>query len=245
MSYMVDRSLPMDVQIRNALEALLGLRAPSGTVTFTANATATDQVVLSDGVTATTYEFYSVTVPDSPKVGVLIGGSKEATATALGVAVNAQADNAGEIDPDRALIATVVSAVVSLENSYPGISGNVAITTVEDSECMTIVGMVGGANGGSIGGVVPSNAVGLAQVSVSTDAWTSVTLPAGTVQADVMLVGEWCWVVCQDAQPADADTGCLYAPNIGIRLQTSGRAKIWVRRQTATVVTVHTTASQG
>jgi hypothetical protein len=127
------------------MEFLLGTRKASGKVTFTANPVNTDQIVLDDGVnTALTYEFYDVTMPADPKIGVLIGATKEDTAANLLTAIHAQVATIEEVDPEVGIEGTIEGAEIILHNTLVGDHGNVDITTTESSECMTISGMDGG-----------------------------------------------------------------------------------------------------
>ena len=87
----------------------------------------------------------------------------------------------------------------------------------------------------------PPISTGLAAIATADAEWTSVTLTANAVFADVSLEGASAYMVCQTATPADADTGAIYQPNIVYRIPTRGRTKIWFRRTAATNATIHVT----
>lgn len=57
MGYTPSRKLAVIVQVRNALEAILRLARSAGSIVFDADPVDADELVISDGVTATTYTF--------------------------------------------------------------------------------------------------------------------------------------------------------------------------------------------
>ncbi len=145
MVFIPNRANPVDIQIRDAQEFLVGLRRAEGTVLFTANPASTDQIVIGDGENvAKVYEFHSGDGVDAPKIGVFIGVSKEATAENLVTAINAQVADKDAIDQIIGVMASTEENLVSLLNTVVGEHGNITITSTEASECMSILGMVNG-----------------------------------------------------------------------------------------------------
>ena len=89
--------------------------------------------------------------------------------------------------------------------------------------------------------LAPPVSTGLAAVATTDAEWTSITLTANVLFADVTLEDDSAYMVCQTAEPADADTGCVYQPGIVYRIPCRGRTKIWIRRTAAQDVTIRVT----
>ena len=152
LAYVPDRTLPQLIQIRNALEAQLGLIKATGTIVFDATPanvpTADDTLIISDGVTATTYTWKAAAAAANE---VTIGATATLSGVNLLAAIQANSpattDNEGNTlaDPARGITATMASLTISLTNTVHGTLGNVAITDSTDN--VTVTGMSGGADG--------------------------------------------------------------------------------------------------
>jgi len=156
MTYVPDRSYPVIVQIRDVLEAMSGLLAATGTITFSSTPaevpTANDTLIISDGVTAITYTWKAEPAAAND---VEIGATATISAANLLAAINANApdltDNLGRAiaDPARGIVAVATTAlVITLTNTIMGALGNVAITDGTDN--VEVTGMANGADGGAI-----------------------------------------------------------------------------------------------
>ena len=145
MEYIPDRSFPVIVQIRNSLEVMSGLRAATGTLTFSSTAAEVphvdDTVIVSDGVTSRTYTWVEAAANTAQ---ITIPATATLAAAAFAAAVNVHAP-ATAIDRVRGITASVLDLVVTLTNTVAGTAGNVAIAGTNNHQ--TAVGMSGGADG--------------------------------------------------------------------------------------------------
>lgn len=89
--------------------------------------------------------------------------------------------------------------------------------------------------------ISPVVSTGLAAVATTDAEWTSITLTANVVFADVSLTAGDAYMVAQTATPGDADTGAIFYAGIVYRIPCRGRTKIWIRRTAAANVTIHVT----
>lgn len=130
-----DRSELMAVQQRNALEAALGMKAASGTVTIDDEPTAGKVVVLY-GVT---YEFVAAGsgASASGRVAAVIGEDDDETRDNLLAAIRAT-DGSVRVEAGE-------SSSISVESRSFGSDRNVTITT--DDSNVTVAGMSGGEDG--------------------------------------------------------------------------------------------------
>ncbi len=136
-----------------------------------------------------------------------------------------------DIIPGVMVDSTSITAMIGVVTANAGTNLNTSALALE----------AGGNLAALLAGASPAASTGLASV-ITTDAeWTSITLTAGALFADVTLIGDKAYVVAQTATPADADTGCVYAANIVYRIPTRGRTKIWIRRYAGTNVRIHVT----
>lgn len=148
MTYVPDRADPVIVQIRDVLEAMSGLLAATGTLTFSATPAEVphvgDTVIVSDGVTARTYTWVEAAADATQ---ITIPATATASAAAFAAAVNAHAP-ATATDRVRGITASVLALVVTLTNTLAGTAGNVAIAGTNNHQ--TPDGMAGGVDGGAI-----------------------------------------------------------------------------------------------
>lgn len=93
-------------------------------------------------------------------------------------------------------------------------------------------------------GFAPTASNGLVAVATTDAEWTSITLTAGATEAVFSLSGSSAYVVCQTAEPTDADIGAIMFPGITYAFKTRGRTKIWIRRTATAQATIHVTDSQ-
>ena len=145
------------------------------------------------------------------------------------------------LDTRNAQIVTIETDRVNNDSSYVwAVPGEVAAGMTDIEVAGT--GLSTAANQASLLSYIsPTVSTGLASVITSDAEWTSITLTANAVVADVRLEGDSAYMVCQTATPADADTGCSYPPNIVYRIPCRGRTKIWIRRVSTTNVRIRVT----
>lgn len=135
--YLLDRSNPVIVQVRDALEEGIFVATPSGTVSFADPPHDGAVITISDGVAAIAYRFKDVPAA----VNDVLIGTTAATMTAFIIAVNANAP-ADAIDRARGIVAVALSATsCELLNTCSGSIGNVAITVTVHADHITVTGM--------------------------------------------------------------------------------------------------------
>ncbi len=159
--------------------ATIGTVAPTastGNVAFTAIPDVGDTVTISDGTTATTFEFTDGAGAAGSNVEVVRGAGVTDTISAFRTAVNAQsfgmtaADGAGDS--------------VDLTNQGFGVSGNVAITEADGaSNQMAVTGMTGGGGLEDLDGEFIAGAVsGVAMTSTDTTQPTASSIDGETIE---------------------------------------------------------------
>jgi len=146
MAFTPNRSNPVVVQNRDALEAIAGMIKATGSITFAANVTDTKVVSLYGA----TFEFLDdVADVGEGNIAVHIGTDAEATRDNLLAAINT-VGNITQVQSDTQTVVATASSTnaISLEYYDVGTAGNVAIT--KDDNNLTVVGMSGGTDGGVV-----------------------------------------------------------------------------------------------
>ena len=140
--YAPDRSIPVIVQVRDALEALLGMTKAEGSIALSGQPSDGDYVA----VNGVTFEFDSGGAVTAGRVLVTIAAT---AALSLAALVAAMQERLLSDDPDIGLFAYVTAAAptVSVGLTYydVGEAGNLEIT--KSGTNITVVGMSGGRAG--------------------------------------------------------------------------------------------------
>jgi len=149
MAYEPERSNPVIVQNRDALEAIAGMVKATGSITFSANATDTKIVTLL----AVVFEFLDdVADVSGSNTPVQIGEDAEETRDNLLDAIQALDTGimAGRAASNVCPIVAAASSTdaITLEYYDVGTKGNITIT--KDDDNVTVVGLTGGADGGTV-----------------------------------------------------------------------------------------------
>jgi len=147
-TYKANRAAPVVVQTRDVLEALAGMRRATGSIAFAANASDTETLSVHGSVFEFLEDLGDLT---EGNIGVLLGQDAEETRDALLTAL-------GELPRSNSQFALVVATAtgdgdeidfgVALEYWEVGTVGDSTIVT--DSQSLTVSGMSGGADGGTL-----------------------------------------------------------------------------------------------
>ncbi len=149
MAYLPDRNIPVIVQVRNALEAMLALAKATGTVVLGAAPVDGNDLVLNNGVTERTLNFVDTLTGAAEEV--LVAATIAGTLANLIEVINTDQDNPDEvIDPRPGLWAVDAeqgTPTVTITNTVVGTVGNVVITKTGS---FTVTGMSGGVDATSL-----------------------------------------------------------------------------------------------
>ena len=134
--YIPNRSYPVIVQIRDAIEALAGLYKAQGVIIFGANATTTKIITIYSIV----FEFLASGTAVSPAITVRIGSTLTITRNNLLAALASLIP----VELKKPLVTAVAVSTNEIDLTYydVGSVGNVTITT--DDGNITVDGMSGG-----------------------------------------------------------------------------------------------------
>lgn len=180
----LDRSNPLEEQIRDLLEFISGMKRAQGTLTFSGQPADTETIVIGDGTNTQTFEFDDDSSVTAGNITVTIGATAEDTLDNLVTAITDEAPSIADARDPLLVDATKASStVINLKATLVGTAANV--TVVSTAGNITPTGLTGGVDGGQIDTELNVSSIQIGSVDLNDGAGNPIGSTGGSLDVNI------------------------------------------------------------